>query len=160
MFTKLTAAACLLAASILTAVAVAAASPAGSKQRIVITNLEGEPQTGSSWPHWPPARSHATPERPPPRCWSQRLITRQGQSIEIDSPVLRTFVGKHGTFTWRASIEWVDAGNGYAVGTGTWTIVRGTGVYQHLEGNGHVALADTGDASLSSRAEGLVDLHR
>lgn len=157
MFTKLTAVACIIAASVLTAVA--AASPAASKQRIVITNQKGNPNrfVMAAVAPGPVAGDSGTASA---CCWSQRFITRDGQTIEIDSPVVRTFVGKQGTFTWRASIEWVDAGNGYTVGTGTWTIVRGTGVYQHLEGNGHVALLDTGEASLSSRAEGLVDLHR
>src|SRR4051812_7320580 len=52
-------------------------------------------------------------------CWTRRLIRRDGQSIEIDNP-LRTFEGKHGTFTWRAQIQWIDVDSGYSVGTGTW----------------------------------------
>jgi hypothetical protein len=43
-------------------------------------------------------------------------------------------MGKRGTFRWRARIEWVDRGNGYSVGTGTWKIVRGTGAYKTCGG--------------------------
>ena len=92
-------------------------------------------------------------------CWTRRYIQRDGQSIEIDNP-LRTFVGKRGTFAWRARIEWVDPGNGYYVGTGTWKIVRGTGAYRHLEGHGRLAVVTgTADQDLTTRAEGLADLH-
>jgi hypothetical protein len=50
-------------------------------------------------------------------CWTRRFIQRDGQSIEIDNP-LRTFEGKHGTFTWRAQIAWIDLDSGYSIGTG------------------------------------------
>jgi hypothetical protein len=33
-------------------------------------------------------------------CWTGRLSQRDGQMIEIDSP-LRKFEGKRGTFAWR-----------------------------------------------------------
>jgi hypothetical protein len=92
-------------------------------------------------------------------CWTQRSIRRDGQAIDIDSPVLRTFQGKRGTFVWRARIAWVDSGSGYSVGTGTWKIVRGTGAYAHLEGNGRVALVTgANDQGVADRAEGLLHL--
>jgi hypothetical protein len=92
-------------------------------------------------------------------CWTRRFIRRDGQAIEVDDP-LRTFQGKRGTFVWRARIAWVDSGSGYSVGTGTWKIVRGTGAYTHLAGNGRLALVTgANDQGLADRAEGLADLH-
>jgi hypothetical protein len=91
-------------------------------------------------------------------CWTRRFIKRDGQAIEINNP-LRTFESKRGTFVWRASIAWVDAGSGYYVGTGTWKIVHGTGAYAHLEGHGRVAnIGNANDQGVADRAEGLVDL--
>ena len=86
---------------------------------------------------------------------------RDGQSSEIDNP-LKTYYGKKGTFTMRLVIEWIEAGNDYSIGTGTWKIVSGTGAYEHLEGNGHIAVSwpDALPSWQSSRADGLVDLGR
>jgi hypothetical protein len=155
MITKLLAVACLVVATVLTAVATA--SPVAKKQRIAITAPGGNTDRFVLAPltHSPLAHDSGTASS---CCWTRRFTTRDGQSIETDAPVIRTFSGKHGTFTWRASIDWVDAGNGYLVGTGTWRIVRGTGVYTHLEGNGRIALSSPPEGSGSARAEGLVDL--
>jgi hypothetical protein len=91
-------------------------------------------------------------------CITPRYIQRDGQSIEIDNP-LKTFVGKRGTFVWRARIEWVDLDGGWSVGTGTWKIVHGTGAYEHLEGHGRLAVIQ-GQALVGPDAEGLVHLAR
>jgi hypothetical protein len=88
-------------------------------------------------------------------CWRDRWIKRAGQEIEINDP-LKTFYGKRGQLVYRARIEWVDAGNGYSVGTGTWRIVGGTGAYSHLEGGGRLALSWPPAGLASWRAEGLV----
>jgi hypothetical protein len=93
-------------------------------------------------------------------CWTRRFVRRDGQSIEINNP-LRTFTGKHGTFTWRAQIGWVDLDSGYSIATGTWEIVRGTGAYAHLEGHGRIAIITATNAQgVADRAEGLLDLRR
>jgi hypothetical protein len=44
--------------------------------------------------------------------------------------------GDRGTPELGIRIEWVGAGNGYRVGTGTWKVVRGTGEYAELAGGG------------------------
>jgi hypothetical protein len=156
MIARLAIAACIIAAATLTAVATA--SPAGSKQRIVITTAEGNGYAFVLTPlsAGPLARDSGTAAA---CCWTERFIKRGGQSIEIDNP-LKTYVGKHGTFTTRLVIEWVDAGHGQIIGTGTWTIVRGTGAYEHVKGNGRLAvLWPKALASWeTSRAEGLVAL--
>jgi hypothetical protein len=152
-----TLAVCLAATSIL--IAAAAGTPAASKQRIAIWFKKGNfdafvltPRTSG-----PVLRDSG---RASSCCWSRRFTQRDGQAIEIDDP-LATFAGKRGTFAWRARIEWVNSGNGYVVGTGTWKIVRGTGAYKHLEGHGRVASISVGlNQGLTLRAEGLVDLGR
>jgi hypothetical protein len=155
---KLTAVACIVAATALTAVA--AASPAASRQqRIVITDKAGSTDGFVLAPlsRGPLTRVTGTAFA---CCWSRRFGVRNGESVETDAPVIRTFSTRQGTFTWRASIDWYDAGNGYVIGTGTWRIVHGTGFYEHLEGSGRVALAPTPDGNGTARAEGLVDLGR
>jgi hypothetical protein len=90
-------------------------------------------------------------------CWSRVFIHRDGQAIEVNDP-LRTFTSKRGTFTWRASIDWVDL-DGYSIGTGTWKIVRGSGAYAHLQGRGRIAIVDDAAGNgLADRSEGLLDL--
>jgi hypothetical protein len=124
---------------------IAVVSPRGNAGVFVLTPLTSGPITRDS--------GTATA-----CCWTRRFIHRDGQAIEIDNP-LRTFEGKRGTFVWRARIAWVNPGNGYYVGTGTWKIVHGTGAYAHLEGHGRVALiTDANDQGVADRAEGLVDL--
>lgn len=158
MIARLWIAACIVAAVILTAVATA--SPAGSKQRILITTPKGNGHAFVLAPltAGPLARDSGTASA---CCWTERFIKRDGQSIEIDNP-LKTYVGKHGTFTTRLVIEWVDAGHGQVIGTGTWKIVRGTGAYAHLEGNGRLAVLwpNALPSWETSRAAGLVALRR
>jgi hypothetical protein len=157
MVRKLAVLACIAAAAAVTASADADTSI--SKQRIAITTAKGNGYSFVLTPltSGPVARDSGTASA---CCWSQRFIRRDGQSIEIDNP-LKTYAGKQGTFTMRLVIEWIDAGNGYTIGTGTWKIVSGTGTYRHLEGNGRIAVSwpDASDWQ-SSRAEGLVDLGR
>jgi hypothetical protein len=136
---------------------VATAGPAAVQQRIAITSPRGNSAAFVLTPltSGPIVRDSGTATA---CCWTGRFIRRDGQAIEIDNP-LRTFEGKRGTFVWRARIAWVDPGNGYSVGTGTWKIVRGTGEYAHLEGHGRVAvITDANDQGVANRAEGLVDL--
>jgi hypothetical protein len=61
---------------------------------------------------------------------------REGQSVAIYDPIVETLKGKRGTLVIRSRIEYVDAGTGYHVGTGTWKVVRGTGRYARITGGG------------------------
>jgi hypothetical protein len=90
-------------------------------------------------------------------CWTERIVRRDGQKIEIDNP-LATWVGKHGKLVIRFRIEWVDAGNGYGVGTGTWKVVRGTGAYRGVRGGGRSAHAWLPRGPVSWRADGFPGL--
>ncbi len=71
---------------------------------------------------------------------NRRFVVRQGQSVEIVTWVT-TAKSKQGSFVLRVPIEHIDAGNGFHIGTGTWTFVRGTGEYAHARGVGRVANA-------------------
>ena len=78
-------------------------------------------------------------------CWTQRPITRDGQSIDINNPRM-TLVGKLGTIVARNQVGWIDIPGGWGVFTGTWKVIRGTGAYAGLVGGGRgagVALANS-----------------
>jgi hypothetical protein len=82
-------------------------------------------------------------------CWTQRSVTRDGQSIEVNNPQM-TLTGKRGTLVARNQIGFVDIPDGWAVFTGTWKVIRGTGDYAGLAGGGRgagVALASGGEKS-------------
>lgn len=156
MYTKLSAVAALVGAAAFVATGMASAGHTTAHQRIAIVNPGGNSGTFvltplTSGPIKPDSGTATA------CCWTGQLSQRDGESIEIDTP-LRTFVGKRGTFAWRARIVWVDLGGGYSVGTGTWKIVHGTGAYAHLEGHGRNALVSHGNADLAGRAVGLLDL--
>jgi len=92
-------------------------------------------------------------------CWTNRDVTRDGQSESLANPKL-TFKGAHGTFTWRAHLTFVDINNDYTVTTGTWKITHGTGVYAHLNGHGRQAFAQKTQESqdVANEAEGVVTM--
>src|SRR5262249_3726842 len=107
------------------AVLVAAVGPSGpaasnvsaaSKQRVAIT-VRGSDHTFVLTPLTPGAlKSDSGTELG--CCWSDRWVMRGGQRIEINDPLV-TLTRRHGVLTVRYRIEWVDAGHGYSVGTGT-----------------------------------------
>jgi hypothetical protein len=68
---------------------------------------------------------------------------RDGQKVTIYDGGVATLTGKRGTLTIRDRNEWVDFGldaNGDGqddgIGVGTWKVVRGTGQYGGIVGNG------------------------
>ena len=157
MHTKLSAAAALVVAAALTTGA-AMAGHAAAQQRIAISGgidysarFVLTPLTSGPIKRDSGRATHC--------CWTRRFIQRDGQAIEIDNP-LSTYEGKHGTFVYRAQIEWIDVEKGYAIGTGTWKILRGTGAYAHIEGHGRIAIVQGNYQAIADRAEGLVDLRR
>ena len=146
----------MIAATVLTIVS--AASPAGSKQRISITTAKGN---GHSFVLTPLTAGPVSGDSGAASacCWTERFVIRDGQSSEINDP-LKTYVGARGTFAMRLLINWVNAGHGLTIGTGSWKIVSGTGAYKHLRGTGRIAISwpDALSTWQSSRAEGLVYL--
>jgi hypothetical protein len=71
-------------------------------------------------------------------CWHDRTIVRDGLRIDTGDPRM-TLVGKKGTLVANNQMEFRDVPGGYAVFTGTWKVVSGTGVYAGVSGGGHVA---------------------
>ena len=88
-------------------------------------------------------------------CYGQQHIMRNGQSININNP-LSTFTGKQGSLKVRFRIEWVDAGNGYTAGNGTWKVVGGTGAYARLTGAGRSGHVWAPRGYAGTRSEGFV----
>ena len=85
------------------------------------------------------------------------VAMRGGQRVVLTSGV-ETLKGDEGTLELRFRIEWVGAGNDYRVGTGTWTVVRGTGRYAGLTGGGRRGdvWLKRGRGPWSGRAEGFL----
>jgi hypothetical protein len=88
-------------------------------------------------------------------CWSRRFVMRDGQKIEINDPLI-TFTWKRGSLEARSRIEWIGVGNGYAVGTHRWKVVRGTGDYAGLAGGGRGAVIELPNGAFKYRLEGFL----
>jgi hypothetical protein len=140
-----------------TLASVAAARPDALRQRVTITMQAGETTPVSPFVLTP---LHAGPLKrdsgtqtgalPP-----ERVVIRSGQSVSIHDGVT-TLRGKRGSLVIRYRSEYVDAGNGYHVGTGTWTVVRGTGQYAKVDGGGRSGNVWLDRGPWSSRDEGFL----
>jgi hypothetical protein len=146
-------------AAAVTLTSVAAAGPEAAKQQVVITSKGVANPTSS-------AKFVLTPLRAGPvkrdsgtesAIWKQRVVMRDGQRVSI-SNWLYTLKGKLGNFVIRARIEYVEAGNGYHVGIGTWKTVRGTGQYAQIEGGGRIGSAWLDNGPFSERRDGFLTL--
>jgi hypothetical protein len=143
----------ILGSAALTLTSLAAAGPLNARQRISITGKgDGHTFVLAALTAGPLRRDSGTFSD---CCWTERVIMRDGQKIEINDP-LATYTGGRGTLVVRFRVEWVNAGNGYVVGTGTWNIVRGTGDYAHITGGGRSAATWLPRGFVSERAEGYV----
>ena len=151
MRTKLTAVAALAAAAA-TLAAVAAAGPVASKQRVAIhedgtASFVLTPLTAGAIKRDTGSASFC--------CWTEQHVMRDGQAIDIDNPEM-TLTLKRGTLVVRNRIGFVDIPDGWAVFTGTWKVVRGTGEYAGLSGSGRRAGVMLPDGSVKSRFEGFL----
>lgn len=133
---KLTAVAAL-AATAVTVAAVAAAAPVGAKQRVSIQVTGGADGRFALTALTAGAIKNDTGVATF-CCWTQRFVTRDGQSIEIDNPQM-TLASKRGTIVTRNVNGWVDVPDGWGVFTGTWKVIRATGAYAGLTGGGRGA---------------------
>lgn len=70
-----------------------------------------------------------------------------------------TLTGKRGTLSIANTTAVTDAGGGYSVGTGTWSLGRSTGTYAGLTGGGRAAVAGTPRGLITTRYEGYVSVH-
>ena len=145
-----------------TLTSVAAAGPDAAKQRVAITTQAAQGTYVSPMVLTPlqagalkrdSGRLTAAPGSFDP----DRVVMRGGQRVEIyDDP--GTFKGKRGSLVFRFRTEWVNAGNGYHVGMGTWRVVRGTGQYAGVTGGGRTGNAGLKSGPWSSRLEGFLTL--
>jgi hypothetical protein len=92
-----------------------------------------------------------------------RSVLRDGQKATIYVGAITTLTGKLGTLTIRDRIEWVDLardangdGENDGLGTGTWTVVRGTGQYAGIVGKGRLGHIGLG-SPWYARYEGFVN---
>ena len=135
MSAKLAVLAVLAAAATLTSVA--AAGPEAAKQRVAITSNGVLNATAFGkfvfTPLQPGALKRDTGTET--SSWSERVVMRDGQQVTVQNYVT-TREGKRGSFVVRSRMEYVDAGNGYLVGTNTWKFVHGTGQYAQITGGG------------------------
>jgi hypothetical protein len=83
-------------------------------------------------------------------------VVRAGQRIAVYVAV-ETLIGRRGTFDLRWRVEFAGAGEGSTVGTGTWSLVRGTGAYAGARGGGRLAaVVLTPRGFTSTQFEGLL----
>jgi len=88
-------------------------------------------------------------------CWTQSFVTHNGQRIQVNNPQM-TLTGKRGTLVARNRIEWLDLPDGWAVSTGTWKVIRGTGEYAGLAGGGIAAGVSLANGNARSQFEGFL----
>lgn len=140
------------AAATLTLVAVAAGGPIATKQRIAI-----EHGTGSSFHLTPLTPGAVKPDTGTATfcCWTERHVVRNGEAVDLDNPQM-TLTGKLGTLVARNVIGYVDVPGGWAVFTGTWKLVRGTGQYAGLAGGGRGAGISSPGGATKARFEGFL----
>ena len=83
-------------------------------------------------------------------------VVRDGQRLAVYLGI-ETLTGKHGTFDIRWRVEFAGAGEGSTVGTGTWSLVRGTRAYGGATGGGRLAaVAMTPHGFTSAQFEGFL----
>jgi hypothetical protein len=145
-------------AAVVTLTSVAAARPHAARQRVVI-NMKIHPQkTFVLTPQQlgPLKRDSGTISSN----WTSipgRKVVRDGQEVWIYNGAVTILTGKRGTLTIRDRNEWVDVGNDDSVAIGTWKVVRGTGQYAGIVGNGRNGHAGLG-SPWYARYEGLLTL--
>ena len=135
-----------------TLAAVASAGPVAAKQRVAIQ--ESERGTFVLTPLVPGAIKRDTGTASF-CCWSARQVMRDGQASEIDNPKV-TLTLKRGTLVVRSRIEFVDIPGRWAVFTGTWKVIGGTGDYAGLYGSGRRAGVMLAGGGVRSQFEGFL----
>ena len=139
---------------------VAAAGPTATKQRVAITiqRLPNGPFVLTPFKAGALKRDSGTAGI---TYSGPRVEFRDGQKISIFSGVY-TLDGKRGSLTIRERNEWVDTGsdgngdgNDDGVAVGVWKVVRGTGEYAGVTGNGRSGHAGLGNP-WNARLEGFL----
>jgi hypothetical protein len=138
---------------------VAAAKPDAAKQRVVITSQASQSANVSPFVLTPLQAGALKRDSGTQTAGSSsgRTVMREGQRVEIYGSV-GTLKGKRGSLVIRLRTEYVDGGNGYHVGTGTWKVLRGTGQYAQVTGGGRSGTVWLDRGPWSSRSEGFLTL--
>lgn len=136
MFRKLAAVAALAVATVSVAsiASIAAAGPVTAKQRVSI-QVTGRTNKPFILTPLSSGAIEADSGTVSFCCWTSRHVTRNGLGADLANPQM-TLTGKRGTLVVRNHIEWVDLPSGWAIFTGTWKVVRGTGAYAGVSGGG------------------------
>ena len=113
--------------------AVASARPNSAKQHVVIAHK------GNSFVLTPTSPGAVKSDRGAwaACCWTHRHVVVAGQRLELDNPRL-TLTGRNGTLELRNRITFVGLPDKWAIFTGTWKVIGGTGAYSGLSGDGQV----------------------
>jgi hypothetical protein len=145
----------LIAPIILTSVA--AAGPGAVKQRVVITSQASQTTRVSPFVLTPLQAGAIKRDSGTLTASSSSggMVMRDGQRIDTYDYV-GTYKGKLGSLVIRLRIEYVDGGNGYHLGTGTWKVVRGTGQYAQITGGGRSGTVWLDRGPWSFRSEGFL----
>jgi hypothetical protein len=146
-------------AAAVTLTSFAAAGPNAAKQRVVITSHAAKSTKVSPFVLTPLQAGALKRDSGTQIAGSAsgRTVMRDGQRVEIYDSV-GTLKGKLGSLVIRLRTEYVDGGNGYHVGTGTWKVVRGTGQYAQITGGGRSGAVWLDRGPWSSRVEGFLTL--
>ena len=137
----------------------AAAGPEAAKQRVAITTQAAQTTKVSPFVLTPlqAGRLKRDSGKLTSGLPSERIVMRDGQKVTIYDGSA-TLKGKLGTLVIRYRDGYVEAGNGYHVGTGTWQVVRGTGQYAQVTGGGRTGNVWLDRGPWSSREEGVLTL--
>jgi hypothetical protein len=135
-----------------TLAAVAAAEPVAAKQRVAI---QEKGQASFVLTPLTPGAIKRDTGTASFCCWTERHIMRDGQAIAINDPEI-TLTLKRGTLVVRNRIGFVDIPDGWAVFTGTWKVIRGTGDYAGLSGGGRRAGVMLPNGSVKSQFQGFL----
>lgn len=121
-----------------TVVSVAAAGPAATKQRVAIA-IKGNDSGLGTFVLTPLQAGALKADAGTANVVIRgpKVVIRDGQRVEIFNSTW-TFSGKHGTLTTRERLDWIDTGDAF-IGVGTWRVVRATGEYVGVTGNGRSA---------------------
>jgi hypothetical protein len=146
-------------AAALTVTSLASAGPAAAKQRVAITTQAAKPTTASPFVLTPlqAGRLEDDSGTQTGAIPAERVVIREGQRVSVYEGVV-TLRGKAGSLVIRYRSEYVDAGNGYHVGSGTWKVVRSAGGYAGVTGGGRTGEVWLDRGPWSSRFEGFLAL--
>ena len=150
----------IVIAAAVTITSIAAARPSAMKQGVVTTSQSATPSPTAPFTFAPVTAGKLKRDSGTETCrWPDpRVVVRDGQRIEIQYNAVCTDKRKLGSLTTRSRIECVNAGNGYHVGAGTWTVVRGTGQYAGVTGGGRTGNVWLDRGPWSGRFEGVLTL--